>query len=117
RHSAESQMPRVPGHVEECDRAGPALGRVHPVARRWILCDVTLAAIPDVETVQRVICNRKPNPEELQKEDKWDAAQKFNLLRICAGSLGCEGVGYKMLNQKQTYRNHPRQRMQSTKQE
>src|SRR5579872_17552 len=56
-NATEPQVPGVPDHVEERDRACPALRRVHPVSRPRILCHVAFAAIPDIEAIQRVIKN------------------------------------------------------------
>ena len=51
---------------QECDAAGPALRCVHPVAGPGIFANVPLAAIPDVETIQRVECDRQPDSKQLK---------------------------------------------------
>ena len=73
-HTAESQVPGVPGHIEECDGPGPALRGVHPVPCPRIGYCVALAAIPDIKTVKRVIENGQPDAEQLQSHDKGEAA-------------------------------------------
>ena len=112
-YAAETQVPGVPDHVKERDRAGPALRRVHPVARPGIRPDIAFAAKPDVEAVEGVVADGNPNPEKLQQEDEGDAAQEFDLLGVGAWALGGKRVRDKVLDQKQPNRDDPGERMQA----
>src|SRR2546430_17538968 len=94
--AAKAQVPRMPSHVEEGNRAGPALRRVHPVAYPWVIANVAFAAIPDVEAVQCVIKDGQPDAEKFKKEYERKAAQEFNLLGVCAGPFRREGIGDKV---------------------
>src|SRR6266446_6645469 len=78
-HATEAQMPGVPDHVEESDGSSPALGSVHPISGPGIICNIALAAIPDIKPVKGVIQNRQPYAEQFQTDDEREAAQKFNL--------------------------------------
>ena len=91
--ATETHCVRVPDDVSECDAAGPALKGVHPVAHPWIVDQVCLSAIPDVEAVQRVKSDGQPDAEEFQSENEWQAAEKSDLLRVCGGPIDGRGVG------------------------
>src|SRR6185437_15591198 len=73
-----------------------------------------LAAVPDVEAVKRVVGDRNPDPEQLQRKDKREPAQEGNLPRVSAGAVGREGIRDKMLNQEQPDRNNAAERVQAT---
>src|SRR5580765_5885452 len=116
-NATEAQMPSMPRHVEEGDGAGPALRGVHPVAHPGVIADVRISAIPDIETVKRVIQNRQPYPEEFESDDERESSQQLNLFGIRARTLGGEGVGYEMFDQKQSNRNNSAKRVNPAKKE
>ena len=93
-------MPGMPGHVEEGYGSGPALSGVHPVARPGVVPHVGISAIPNIKAVKGVIQNGQPNAEEFKSDDEREASQQLNLFGIRAWTLGGEGVGNKMFNQK-----------------
>jgi len=113
---AKAQMPGVPPHVNEGDGAGPALQSEHPVARPGIIGDVTLAAEPDVEAVERVVKNRQPDPEQLEVENEGEARQQFHLLGVRTGPAGGERIGDEMLDQERAHRNNAAERMELAEQ-
>ena len=104
-NATKAQMPGVPDDVEKNDAAGPALGGEHPVASPGVVGYIALAAEPDVETVQGVVENRQPDPEQLQVENKREAGEQFDLLGVRPRAPGSERIGDEMLNQKRSYRN------------
>ena len=110
----KSQVPGVPDHVKERNRAGPALRRVHPVARPWIRPDIAFAAKPNVEAVEGVVADGNPNPEQLKKEDERHATQELDLFCVGAGAFGGKRVRDKVLDQKQPNRDDPGERMQAS---
>lgn len=91
----------MPDHVEECNGAGPSLRRIHPVAGPRIFRNIAFAAIPDKETVKRVIQNRQPDTEQLQSHNEREAAQEFNLFAVRARPLSRKGVRKEVLDEKQ----------------
>ena len=109
----KSQVPGVPDHVEERDRAGPALRRVHPVARPRIRGYIAFTAKPDVEAIEGVVTDWNPNPEQFKKEDERHATQELDLFCVGAGTFGGKRVRDKVLDQKQADGNDPGQRMQA----
>src|SRR5207302_5771925 len=109
--AAEAQMPGMPSHVEEGDGASPALRGVHPVAKPGVIPNIGIPAIPNVETVKGVIQNGQPDPKEFESYDKRESGKQLNLFGIRVRTLGGEGVGNKMFDQKQPNRNNPAQRV------
>src|SRR5882757_4823933 len=65
-NARETHSVGVKGDVSESDPAGPALRRVHPVARPRIAEKIRLPSIPDVKTIEGMEENRKPNTEQFQ---------------------------------------------------
>jgi hypothetical protein len=90
----------VPHDIDECDGAHPALGAIHPISRPRIFRKITVAAIPDVKAVERVIKDGQPDAEEFQPYYKGKSTQKLDLLGISAGAFGGECVRDEMLNEK-----------------
>src|SRR5882672_10128761 len=62
----KAHRPRMPNDVGKSDAAGPALRRVHPVAAPGIGDRVSVAAVPNVETVECVKRDRQPDPKQLE---------------------------------------------------
>src|SRR5437868_4601721 len=60
-NTSKAQVPDVPCDVGEDNGARQALQRVHPVAGPGITHQIGFAAIPDVEAVDSVKKNRKPD--------------------------------------------------------
>src|ERR1035438_6553555 len=83
----------MPDDVEESDAASPALQRVHPVAGPGIVDRIPLAAVPDVETIQRVECDGQPDPEQLKKKYQRQTAEKGYLLGIGVRPGDGRGIG------------------------
>ena len=99
-YAREANMPGMPAHVKKGDGAGPALRGVHPVAGPGIPANIGVAAIPDVEAIERVKENREPDAEQFQRDDKRETGEKFDLLGIRRRAIDGEGVGDEVLNQK-----------------
>ena len=91
-HAAEAQVPGVPDHVKESDRACPALRRVHPIACPGILGDVAFAACPNIKPIQGVVENRQPDSEQLQSHNKRKTAEERDLLGIGSGTFSGKRV-------------------------
>src|SRR5215471_11010930 len=108
----------VPHDVDERDATGPALHRVHPISGPRISGSVRIAAVPDVETVERVKSDRNPDAEQFQEENEWEIRQKTNLARVRRWSADRGRIrDQNMLEQKRTDRNNAGQRMQSAQDE
>ena len=112
-NAGKSQVPDVPPDVDENHRSGPALQAVHPIALPGIANKVSVAAIPDIKTVNPVKGDGQPNAQRFQREHQRQAAQEFNLPRISAGAIDGGGIGNQnMLDEKGAHGNDSRQRMQ-----
>src|SRR5437667_6488285 len=98
-YAGEANMPGMPAHIEEGNGAGPALCGVHPVAGPGILANIGVAAIPDVEAIERVKENREPDAEQFQRDDKRETGEKFDLLGIRRWAVDGEGGGDEVINQ------------------
>jgi hypothetical protein len=104
----------MPNDVEECDAAGPALRRVHPVSGPGIFDRIPVAPVPDVETIQRVECDRQPDPEQLKEEHERKIAQKAYLSGIGIWAADRGGIGNEnVLEEKRAHGNDTRKRMQA----
>src|SRR5579863_6679172 len=90
--AGEAHRIGVPHDVDERDATGPALHGVHPVAGPGIRRRIRLAAIPDVETVERVIGDGNPDAEQLEKEDQRKVCQKADLTGVSRGPADRRGV-------------------------
>src|SRR5205809_4515707 len=67
-NAGEAQMPDVPSDVGKDYGASPALQGVHPIALPGITDDVSLSAIPDVETIEPVKGDRQPDAKGFQHD-------------------------------------------------
>src|SRR5437764_15030143 len=92
-NAAEAHGVGVPDDVCERDAAGPALERVHPVAHPWIVDQVSLSAIPDVEAIESVERDWQPDAEEFQRENERQAAEKSDLFCVSGGTIYGRRVG------------------------
>jgi len=63
-----------------------------------------------------VIEDRQPDAKQLERHDKGETAEEFNLLGIGGRPAGGEGIGNEMFDQEQTHRNNPAQRVQAAEQ-
>src|SRR5258706_3521286 len=91
-NSREPHRPRMPDDIGEGNAASPALRCIHPVAGPGIRNRVSVAAVPNVETIQSVECDRQPDPKQLQKKYQGKARQKSHLLCISLGSADGGGA-------------------------
>src|SRR5580704_135577 len=78
-HAGKAHGPRMPENVDKGDAAGPALGRIHPVAGPGIFHRISVSAVPDVETVECVERDWQPDAEQLKKEDQREICEKAHL--------------------------------------
>src|ERR1700752_2200924 len=101
-NARKPHRPRVPDDVGESDAAGPALRRVHPISGPGICDRVSVATVPNVETVERMEGHRQPNPKELKEEDKRKIGEKTHLpgVRVRAADRG--GVGNQNMFEKKS---------------
>ena len=116
-HAAEAHVIEVVQDVEEGDHAGPALRGVQPVAGPGILADVRLAAIPDVEAVERVIEQGQEDEAPLQHANERQAGEELDLVVVGLRALGRLGVGDEVLEQECADGNDAGQRVQPAQQE
>ena len=100
-YASEAQVVRVLGDVDEGNNAGPALGRIKPVAGPGIIADVGLPAPPDVDAIQGVVEDRDPDAEQLQTHDEGQAIQKLDLGPVSVRALESLGVRNEVFKQKQ----------------
>src|SRR5215467_12338309 len=101
----------MPGDIGKRDCAGPALRRIHKVAGPWVLAHIRLSAEPDIKTIKRVIKKRNVDANDLQDGHKRQAGEEFDLVGVCVWTIGGEGVGDEMLQQKCAYGYDAAQRM------
>src|SRR5215469_957465 len=81
--SREPHRVGMPDDIDERDTAGPALERVHPIATPGIGCGVRISAEPDIKTVEAMVCDGKPDTEQLEKEYQRQIREKAHL--ACVG--------------------------------
>src|SRR5258706_8157347 len=91
-NSPEPPRPRMPDDIGEGNAASPALRCIHPVAGPRIGNRVSAAAVPNVETIKSVECDRQPDPKQLENKYQGKARQKYHLLCISLGSADGGGV-------------------------
>src|SRR6266849_3181668 len=91
--SSKPHRPRMPDDVGEGNAASPALRRVHPVPAPGIRNRVPVAAVPDIESVERVERDRQPDPKQLKKEHEGKIAEKAYLPGISIGAADGGRVG------------------------
>ena len=103
--------------VKEGEDAGPTLRRVQPVAAPGIFSDVGVAAIPDVNAVQRVIEQRQKDEQPLHPMYEGQAGQKLYLIVIRLRAFHRFGVGDEVLNQECADGHDARERMQTPQEE
>src|ERR1700680_25058 len=104
----------MPQDVKEGDAAGPALRRIQPVSSPGIFRNVALAAIPDVETVERMERDGQPDPEQFKEENQGKICQKADLARVGRRSADRGRVrNQSMFKEKRAHRNDAREGMQS----
>ena len=99
-HTRKPQMLGVVEHVEESDGAGVALRGVEPVAGPRIFADVHIAAVPHIESVERVIENRQPDSKQFEANYEGKAGQQLYLLGVGGRPFGGKGVGDEVLDRK-----------------
>src|SRR5579864_4336641 len=109
----EAHGRHMPRDVSEGNAAGPALCRVHPVASPGIGNRVSISAEPDVEAVERMVGDGKPDAEELKEEHQRKIRQKADLTRISSRAADRGRVrDQDVFEQKRTNWNDSSQRMQ-----
>src|ERR1035441_4272872 len=86
-HAGEAQKVSMLHHEDERDDAGPALRRVEPVARPWVIANVGLALIPDVDAIEAVVEDRNPDEEQFEEKNSGQAVQKLDLLAVGDGTF------------------------------
>src|ERR1700736_5739917 len=107
----------MPNDVDECNPARPALGGVHPIPRPRICNRISIAAIPDIKTVERMKSDRQPDPKQLKKEHKRKIPKKAYLPRVSVGPADGGGVrNQNMFDQECAYGHNARKRMQPAQQ-
>src|ERR1017187_1855551 len=99
-HAGEAQKVSMLHHEDERDDAGPALRRVEPVARPWVIANVGLALIPDVDAIEAVVEDRNPDEEQFEEKNSGQAVQKLDLLAVGDGTFEGFSVRNEVLEKK-----------------